>query len=173
MVLSAASTLVGSLREKGLLLAGAESCTGGLVAAAITAVPGSSETFLGCVVSYSDSAKRSFLGVPAELLASQGAVSEACVRAMAEGALERFGADIAYALSGIAGPGGGSADKPVGTVWTAYAMRGETLTVRLSLSGDRERIRSRCANDVMERLIALTHERFMLDNPSHRGVSLS
>lgn len=168
-----ADALVDALRERGALLAGAESCTGGLVAAAITAIPGSSEAFLGCVVSYGDSAKRSLLGVPAELLASQGAVSEACVKAMAEGARERFGAGIAYAISGIAGPGGGSPEKPVGTVWTAYSMKGETLAELLSLDGNREQIRARCATIVLRRLDALVRERFMLDNPAHRGVSLS
>jgi len=168
-----ADALVEALRERGALLAGAESCTGGLIASAITAMPGSSEAFLGCVVSYSDSAKSSLLGVQAGLLARQGAVSEACVKAMAEGALERFDAGIAYAVSGIAGPGGGSPEKPVGTVWTAYSVKGETIAELLSLNGDREQIRARCAAIVLSRLNALVRERFMLDNPAHRGVSLS
>lgn len=168
-----ADALVSSLRERAALLAGAESCTGGLIAASITAIPGSSEAFLGCVVSYADSAKIALLGVKAEILAAHGSVSAACVKAMAEGALERFDADIAYAISGIAGPGGGNPEQPVGTIWTAYSMKGETLTELLSLGGDRELIRTRCADIVLHKLNALVRERFMLDNPAHRGVSLS
>jgi nicotinamide-nucleotide amidase len=168
-----AETLVNSLRERAVFLSGAESCTGGLVAAAITAIPGSSEAFLGCVVAYSESAKSALLGVKPEILAAQGAVSEACVKAMAEAALGRFNADIAYAISGIAGPGGGGPEQPVGTVWTAYATTNDTLTELLSLAGDRDHIRARCADIVLHRLDALVRERFMLDNPAHRGVSLS
>jgi len=168
-----ADALLEALRARALLLAGAESCTGGLIAAAITAMPGSSEAFLGCVVSYSDSAKTALLGVSADLLAAQGAVSAACVKAMAEGVRERLNADLTYAVSGIAGPGGGSPEQPVGTIWTAYSMRGCTLTEQLSLNGDRDHIRARCADIVLHRLNALVLERFMLDNPAHRGVSLS
>lgn len=112
------------LRERGLTVALAESCTGGLVAKRITDVAGSSAYFGMGFTTYSYEAKSRFLGVSPELLAEEGAVSEAVVRAMAEGALERSGADVAIAVSGIAGPDGGSADKPVGTVWFALAARG-------------------------------------------------
>jgi nicotinamide-nucleotide amidase len=114
-------------RGKALLLATAESCTGGLVAAALTAVAGSSDVVDRGFVTYSNAAKTEALGVPAALIESQGAVSEAAARAMAEGALKASSAGVAVAITGIAGPGGGSADKPVGLVWFAAAIRdGET-----------------------------------------------
>ncbi len=116
-------SVVGLLREKGLQVALAESCTGGLVAKRITDVSGSSAVFGAGFVTYSNEAKQGFLGVPGEVLAAHGAVSEQVVRAMAEGALERSGANVAVAISGIAGPEGGTAEKPVGTVWLALASR--------------------------------------------------
>ena len=103
----------------------AESCTGGLVAAALTEVPGSSDVLERAFVTYSNAAKREDLGVAADIIDTFGAVSIACVFAMAQGALERSAADIAVAISGIAGPGGGSALKPVGTVVFARANRGQ------------------------------------------------
>jgi nicotinamide-nucleotide amidase len=109
------------LRERGLGLATAESCTGGLIAEQITQVPGASEAFRGGVVAYANQAKRELLGVPGELLERHGAVSEPVARAMAEGARRRFGAELAVAATGISGPGGGSAEKPVGLVHLALA----------------------------------------------------
>ncbi len=111
------------LTERGLTVATAESCTGGLIAERFTDVPGSSEYFLGGVVSYSNEAKAAMLGVPESLIAREGAVSEPVVRAMAEGARSRFGSDFVIATSGISGPDGGSAEKPVGLVWIALATR--------------------------------------------------
>lgn len=125
------ATVVRLLTERGLRLATAESCTGGLVADRITDVPGSSAVFTHGFVTYANEAKRDLLGVPQELLDQHGAVSEPVARAMAEGALRVSGADLAVAVTGIAGPGGGSEEKPVGTVWLAWARRGgETLAIR-------------------------------------------
>jgi nicotinamide-nucleotide amidase len=123
----------------------AESCTGGWVAKACTDLPGSSRWFLGGVVTYSDDLKMELLGVSADALRQQGAVSQAVVRDMAVGALERLGGDVSVAVSGIAGPDGGVAGKPVGTVWFAWAVRhADQLEVRTALErfdGDREAIR--------------------------------
>lgn len=109
-----------ALEDRGLTMATAESCTGGLVACRMTDIPGSSAWFLGGVVSYSNAAKCRILGVPQSVLDTAGAVSEPTVLAMARGARSIFGADLAVAISGIAGPDGGTPDKPVGTVWMAW-----------------------------------------------------
>lgn len=126
-------------------LATAESCTAGWIAKAMTDVPGSSEWFIGGIASYADAAKTALLGVPAALLKKEGAVSQAVVEAMARGALERTGADRAVAVSGIAGPAGGTPEKPVGTVWFAWARRdGDEIRIKTRLEhyqGDREGIR--------------------------------
>jgi nicotinamide-nucleotide amidase len=134
------------LREKGKTLALAESCTGGLVAALLTDVPGSSDYFLGSVVCYANSVKEGLLSVEEETIREHGAVSEATARSMAQGALERMGADLALAITGIAGPDGGSADKPVGTVFFAIEARGEEGRARKRLFfGDRSVIRRAAA----------------------------
>jgi nicotinamide-nucleotide amidase len=122
----AAADLVERCREHALTIATAESCTGGMVAAAITDVPGSSDVFDRGFVTYSNEAKTEMLGVPATLIGKVGAVSEDVAIAMAEGALAKSGASIAVAITGIAGPGGGSADKPVGLVHFAAVRRGAT-----------------------------------------------
>jgi len=125
------ATVVRMMAERGLKLATAESCTGGLIANRVTDVPGSSAVFTHGFVTYANEAKRDLLGVPQELLDAHGAVSEPVVRAMAEGALKASGADIAVAVTGIAGPAGGTEDKPVGTVWLAWATKGrETVATR-------------------------------------------
>ncbi|MCA9664468.1 MAG: CinA family nicotinamide mononucleotide deamidase-related protein [Myxococcales bacterium] len=118
---SFADALVATLREHGATVAFAESCTGGRTGDLITNAAGSSDVFLGSLVTYSNSAKEQLLGVPSEVLQRDGAVSQRCVEAMARGARERFGSDYAVAISGVAGPGGGSAEKPVGTVHFALA----------------------------------------------------
>lgn len=115
------AVVIDLLRSRKQTLAFAESCTGGLIGSRMTDVPGASEIFLGGVVSYANAAKEKFLGVRAETLASHGAVSEAVAKEMAVGAREKFGSDFAIAVTGIAGPSGGSADKPVGTVFIALA----------------------------------------------------
>jgi nicotinamide-nucleotide amidase len=141
------------LRAAGLKVAVAESCTGGLIGKLLTDPAGSSDYFLLDAVTYANSAKRNVLGVPVELLERHGAVSGEVASAMAEGALERAGADLAVATTGVAGPGGGTADKPVGTVWLALAQRGQkTLAERRQLSGDRERVRTLTAYAALELL---------------------
>ncbi len=116
------------LKEQGKTLTTAESCTGGQIASMLTKIPGSSQGFHAGFVTYANDIKHSVLGVPQELLDEHGAVSEPVVRAMATGALERAGADCVIAVSGIAGPDGGTADKPVGTVWLAWGDRKEIFT---------------------------------------------
>jgi nicotinamide-nucleotide amidase len=136
-------------------VATAESCTGGWIAKVLTDVPGSSQWFEGGAVTYSNALKTSMLGVERGLIEAHGAVSEPVVRAMAEGARSRLGVDAAVAVSGIAGPDGGTADKPVGTVWFAWATPRETHVERRQLGGDREAVRRHSVAHALERLIAL------------------
>ena len=143
--------LASALRARGWLLATAESCTGGLVAAACTAVAGSSDWFERGVVSYSNRAKTELLGVEPALLEEHGAVSEAVACAMATGALVRSAADVAVAVTGIAGPGGAVPGKPVGTVWLAIARRGESAQAGLlRLTGDRREVRAQSVRRALE-----------------------
>lgn len=139
--------LVGELLTAGKTAATAESCTGGWIAKSITDISGSSGCFAYGLVSYSNGAKESLLGVNPATLEEHGAVSEAVVREMAQGALSLSGADVAAAVSGIAGPEGGSEEKPVGTVWFAWATRNkdkpEIDAERRFLKGDREQVRAR------------------------------
>jgi len=130
-------------RERGLTLATAESCTGGMIAARLTSVPGSSEIFLGAVVSYADEVKAAQLGVPETVLETHGAVSAETAAAMARGARERLGADVAVAVTGIAGPGGGSEAKPVGLVHVHASAPWGDRPLELTLPGDRATIRGR------------------------------
>jgi len=131
----------GLLRERGATVAVAESCTGGMLGERITAVPGSSDYFLGGVVAYANAAKTALLGVPEEVLAAEGAVSEATARAMAEAVRARFGASFGVATTGISGPGGGSEEKPVGLVWVAVAGPEGTDARDFVFPFDRERHR--------------------------------
>jgi len=137
-----ASAVVALLRGRGQTLAVAESCTGGLVCAALTAVPGASQNFVGGVVAYDNAVKISQLGVDAARIAMAGAVSEEVARAMARGARERLKAGVALSTTGIAGPEGGTPEKPVGLVWIALDD-GESHAVRLQLRGDRDAITRR------------------------------
>jgi nicotinamide-nucleotide amidase len=132
-----------TVREQGLLLAAAESCTGGLVAARLTSVPGSSDIFRGGVVAYDNEVKRAQLGVSAETLATHGAVSAETASEMALGARESLGADVAVSTTGIAGPGGGTPEKPVGLVYLHASGPGAELARELNLPGDREAVRRR------------------------------
>jgi len=152
--------LADALRVRGWRLVTAESCTGGLIAAACTSVAGSSDWFEHGVVSYSNESKTGLLGVPAELIARHGAVSEAVATAMAAGALQRSQAQRAVAVTGIAGPGGAMPGKPVGTVWLAVAGR-ESLdavfdvqATLLQLSGDRAAVRDQTVTQALQALIA-------------------
>lgn len=130
------------LVARGWMLVTAESCTGGWVGQAVTMVPGSSRWFDRGFVTYSNDAKQAMLGVSAETLARFGAVSEQAVREMASGALARSKAHVAVAVSGVAGPEGGTADKPVGTVWIAWAVRDGACSARdYRFAGDREAVR--------------------------------
>lgn len=146
IIAEVAARLLASGRE----LVTAESCTGGWIAKACTDLPGSSRWFRGGVVAYCNELKTGLLGVRPETLARHGAVSEPVVREMAVGALERLGGDVAVAVSGIAGPDGGTPDKPVGTVWFAWAIRsGADLQVRTALAqfaGDRATARGRAVD---------------------------
>jgi len=129
------------LLQRNWRIATAESCTGGGVAAAITAIPGSSVWFEYGIVSYANAAKEKLLGVSSETLAREGAVSEAVVIEMARGVLALSGADIAVAISGVAGPSGGSPEKPVGTVWFAWATAAGKIKTELKhFDGDREKV---------------------------------
>lgn len=133
--------LLALLRRRRQTLATAESCSGGLIGAALTEIPGASAVFLGSAVTYADASKTRLLGVSAPGLAKHGAVSREVAMAMARGARRRFGADFALAVTGIAGPGGGSRQKPVGTVHLALAWPGKTLHRQRHFSGSRERVR--------------------------------
>jgi nicotinamide-nucleotide amidase len=152
------AALAAAMRARGWRLATAESCTGGLIAAACTALAGSSDWFERGFVSYSNEAKTELLGVDAALIAMHGAVSEAVVRAMALGALQRAPVQLAVAVTGIAGPGGGSADKPVGLVWLAVARAAaagpQLQCERLQLAGDRTTVRAQTVQHALRRLRA-------------------
>ena len=140
----------------GALIATAESCTGGGVAEAITRIPGSSAWFDRGFVTYSNGAKQRMLGVRAATLARHGAVSEAAARQMAAGALRKSDAELAVAITGIAGPGGGSRDKPVGLVWFAWATRGGTiLTESRRLRGGRDAVRRQSVRRALEGLMEM------------------
>jgi nicotinamide-nucleotide amidase len=144
--------LIAKIRERGLRIATAESCTGGLLAGALTATPGSSEVFECGVVSYSNESKVKLLGVAAAVIAAHGAVSPETAEAMAQGMRQRSGADIAIAITGIAGPGGGSLDKPVGLVYIALDDGRQTRVTEHRFPGSRAKIRSRTVAEALTML---------------------
>ena len=149
-----AKDLLDHCAEAGLMVATAESCTGGLVAAVLTDAPGASKVVFGGFVTYANEAKIALLGVPADLIDEHGAVSEQVARAMAEGALDASGADLAVSITGVAGPGGGSEDKPVGLVHFAAKRRGRETIHHRALFGDigRGPIRARSVLQAVELL---------------------
>jgi nicotinamide-nucleotide amidase len=141
--------------KRGLLLATAESCTGGMIAAACTDLAGSSTWFERGFVTYSNAAKTEMLGVDTALIAQHGAVSESVVRAMAAGALAHSHAQVAIAVTGVAGPSGGSAEKPVGTVWLGFALAGQVHAEHQHFPGDRAAVRNATVAHALRRLTEL------------------
>ena len=157
---SLAQTLGERLQTRGWLLATAESCTGGGIAAAVTEISGSSAWFDRGFVTYSNAAKRELLGVPDATLDAHGAVSGAPAMAMAAGALAHSAAQVAVAVTGVAGPTGGSAEKPVGTVWFGFAAAGlEPAARRHHFDGDRAAVRAQTVRQALQDLIALAEGR--------------
>ncbi len=147
---SLAAALGDLLTERGLTLAMAESCTGGMIGALLTDIPGSSTYFLGGIIAYAYEAKETFLGVPSDMLLAYGAVSREVAETMAREARDRFGADIAAAVTGIAGPGGATDTKPVGTVWIAVATEQGIVSKKFLLGKERPTVRTRAANIVLD-----------------------
>jgi len=147
------SAIVRLMTRRKLTLALAESCTGGFIANRITNVPGASKIFRGGIVAYSNDAKKKFLGVRAKTLERHGAVSEAVAREMAEGARKKFRADIAVAVTGIAGPGGGTRGKPVGTVFISLAGKSETVVERRLNPFSREKFKETTAKQALNLLM--------------------
>lgn len=148
----AATRLVELLSRYGLTVTTAESCTGGLVSAAITAIPGASSVLDGAVVTYSPAVKERFLEIDPAVVYEIGVVSAECAKAMAEGVRKLFAADCAVALTGYAGPGGGDEENPVGTVYIAATLFGTTTVRRLTLSGNRDAVREGAAKAAIELL---------------------
>ncbi len=141
-LLQAATTLLAECRSRGLMLATAESCTGGLIAAVLTEIAGSSDVVDRGFVTYSNGAKSDMLGVPPELIEANGAVSGPVAASMAAGALQRSRAALTIAVTGVAGPGGGTKGKPVGTVWFGMGIRGSASTTECQVfPGDRAAVR--------------------------------
>ncbi len=159
--LDAARELLAAMERRGLTLATAESCTGGLIAAALTAIPGSSAVVTRGYVTYANEAKAEELGVPGDVLARAGAVSEETARAMAEGALRRAGVDLALSCTGIAGPGGATPGKPVGLVYIGAARKGggEARVQRHVFPGDRAAVRAATVAEALALAARLVGER--------------
>jgi nicotinamide-nucleotide amidase len=162
-IASLVAALADALRARGWHLASAESCTGGMIAAACTDLAGSSDWFERGVVSYSNAAKTDMLGVPAALIAQHGAVSEPVARAMAEGMQRSSGADLAVAVTGVAGPAGGTPAKPVGTVWFGFAQRAADGSLHVAseqrrFDGDRGQVRSATVEHALRGLLQRARE---------------
>lgn len=133
--------LISLLKEKNMTIAAAESCTGGMLSAAITSAAGASAVFEGSIVSYANRIKEKMLGVEAAIFTTHGAVSEPCAKAMADGVKRQIGADIGVSITGIAGPDGGTPQKPVGTVYIGVSYAGGTTAKRFQFEGNREQVR--------------------------------
>ena len=153
-----AGQLAALLQAQGRMLATAESCTGGMISAACTDLAGSSNWFERGFVTYSNEAKTELLGVDAALIAKHGAVSEEVARAMAAGAISRSRAQVSVAVTGVAGPTGGSAAKPVGTVWFGFALPGRLASEVRRFDGDRAAVRSATVRHALQRLLELLNE---------------
>jgi len=168
-----AHNLALQLKKNCMSLACAESCTGGMAAASLTAEPGASEYFLGSVVAYSNNAKIRLLGVPQPIIDNHGAVSKETAMAMTKAARQSFGSDCAFSITGIAGPGGGSPDKPVGTVWFGFSVGEEHYSAMHTFKGSRSRIRRDAAQWALDYLLKLLLPSNELDNTLRAGVSLN
>jgi nicotinamide-nucleotide amidase len=155
LTLHSIDQLAEKLKKDGYLLATAESCTGGMIAAACTALAGSSDWFERGFVTYSNNAKQEQLGVDAALIAEHGAVSEPVVRAMAFGAIRHSKAQVSIAVTGVAGPTGGSAAKPVGTVWFGFSVNGALHSEVRHFDGDRAAVREATVRHALQRVLAL------------------
>ena len=153
-LMETAEKLVKVLTEKKLTCSTAESCTGGGIGFAITSFSGASAVFWGGAISYDNSVKRDMLGVPAEILETKGAVSPECAASMAEGVRLRMGTDLAVSVTGIAGPGGGSREKPVGLVWFGVSSKGGTVTDRMIFPGGRDAVRASAIDHALRLLLA-------------------
>lgn len=151
-IAAAVDRLADALQQRGWMMATAESCTGGLIAAACTEVAGASHWFDRAFITYSNAAKTALLGVPAELIERHGAVSGAVARAMAAGAAQRAGVAAALSVTGVAGPGGGSAEKPVGTVWFGWCVQGRVQAQRCRFDGDRATVRLQTVAHALQEL---------------------
>jgi len=156
---SDAKALIEALKAKGLTMSAAESCTGGMIGCTITSEPGSSEVFLGSAVTYSNESKETILGVKSSTLAEHGAVSEETAREMVLGSVRVYGSDLAVAVTGIAGPGGATPDKPVGLVYIAVADGPRAIVSRNVFKGDRQSVREQTASEAMRMLRELAEGR--------------
>ncbi len=152
---SLVALLAALLRERQWMMASAESCTGGLIAGACTDLAGSSDWFERGFVTYSNAAKTELLGVDASLIDAHGAVSEPVARAMAAGALAHSPAQVSVAVTGVAGPAGGSAEKPVGTVWFGWSVEGQLRSERRRFDGDRAAVRAATVHYALQALVQL------------------
>jgi len=168
----AARELIGLLESRGRSISLAESCTGGLVSALLTSIPGASVAYKGGIVAYANEIKQRLLGVEEGILRDNGSVSRECAEAMALGAAARFETDFALSITGIAGPGGGSADKPVGLVWFGLVSRGTVAAVQARFPGNRTEIQQAATRKGLELITASILASFELDNPTDGGVSL-
>lgn len=153
-MLQIVQNLADQLRQRAWMMCTAESCTGGLIAGACTDLAGSSDWFERGFVSYSNAAKTELLGVPSDLIALHGAVSEPVARSMAEGALAHSRAQLSVAVTGVAGPSGGSAEKPVGTVWFGWCIDGHTSSECQHFEGDRAAVRAATVTHALAGILA-------------------
>lgn len=164
MMRPTASDVLAALRQKGFGLATAESCTGGMIGAALTAIPGSSDTYRGGVISYTNQVKQQLLGVPKEILEQYGAVSAPVAQAMALGAAKALSAEAAVATTGLAGPSGDEFGNPMGTVYIACALKGKVKVVHCLFHGDRRQIRQAAMEKALELILSTVKQQFPQEN---------